>query len=164
MIRKIALAGLLIGIYLAAPALAQVVDPSLPTVVVTAAPEPTLWSVINDTLYTTILALVPAIAAIVAFYVRKFVGDRAAQVVQQMIQAAGERAAAKAIAASKPDAHPPSEANVAVGIEYMKTTMKETLAKAGASDQNIRDIVLANIAKIKTGMDVVKAIAGPQKS
>lgn len=112
-----------------------------------------LWTVLNESLYTLTMALIPVVGTILAFYIRKWLGDRAAQIAQQMFQAAAERAAAKALnqTPSEPKAvgTSPSPSTVAIGVDYLKTTMKETIAKIGISDSTLADVVEANIGKIK---------------
>ena len=143
-------------------------DVALAQAVVVAEPAalPAWMQTIQDVAYTIVAVLIPLIGAWLASYIKTFLGQSIAASLQAAFQAAALRAAAKAlnqagaVEQAKPIGQSPSPATIAIGTDYLKTTMAETIVKLGVSDKNLSDVVEANIAKLKVGAsDPVAAIA-----
>lgn len=118
-----------------------------------------LWDTINDSLYTLALAVIPVLGTIIGYYVKRWAGERAAQIAQTMFQSAAERAAAKALAEKGVTPDTPQKAKDAAsdagavksGVDYLKATMPDTVKANKLDDKMLQDIVVANMGKLILG-------------
>ena len=155
-------------IVIVGPAFAEVAAEVVATPLPTEIPDPSVWTVLNNALYTLTMALIPVIGTVIAVYVRKWLGDRAAQIAQAMFQAAAERGAAKALneagatEQAKPIGTPPAPSTIATGVDYLKATMPDTIKRLEISDQKLGDVIQANIGKLKITAGPIAAPVGPR--
>lgn len=117
-------------------------------VAVTAVEPANIWQQVQEVALTIFYAILPPLGIIVVFFVRQYMGERAAQIAQAIIQGAAERGAGKAIEAAPSGA---VKINPAPGVEYMNKTMAEKIAKMGITPNVLTDLVLANIGKLMAG-------------
>lgn len=103
-----------------------------------------IWKVIEP-LWDAVIW--PALGIIAVFLARKFVGDRAAQILQDMLQSAAKRAAGKALMENKAPlvADQPNPQLIKTGVDYLKSTMPDTIKKLQVGDERLKEIVTANV-------------------
>lgn len=103
-----------------------------------------VWAVVSPVVDTVVW---PALGVIAVLLVRRFLGERAAQILQEMLQSAAKRAAGKALAENTNplSTQLPSTELVATGVTYLKKTMPDTIETLKVSDDKLKDIVTANV-------------------
>lgn len=117
-----------------------------------------IWSILAEPISIILGIIISVALAWLTPKLASLVGQEKANKMQQAFQAAAERAAGIAIlrittkdvgGRAVPDMNPAS-APFAIdqGVDYLKRTMPDTIAKLGVNDAALRQVVEANVGKL----------------